>query len=83
MWKQPKFKKKKNLKVSQKVIVFYYLLFWDNENSWQTRTDEQEDEDGDGHHEWSVSIERDGLDDPRFKDLIPPEGQTHITWQHC
>lgn len=39
-------------------------------------TNEQENEDGDGHHEWRVSIERDGLDDPGLKDLIPPEGQT-------
>lgn len=36
-------------------------------------TDEQKDEDGDGHHEGSVSIESDGLHDPRFENTVPPK----------
>lgn len=44
-----------------------------------TRTDEQEDEDGDGDHERGVPVERDGFDDPGFKDLVPSEGTRHAT----
>lgn len=36
------------------------------------RTDKKEDEDGNNHHEWSVSIEGNSLDDTRFEDFIPP-----------
>lgn len=36
------------------------------------RTDKKEDEDGNNHHEWSVSIESNSLDDTRFEDFIPP-----------
>lgn len=36
------------------------------------RTDKEEDEDGNNHHEWSVSIESNSLDDTRFEDFIPP-----------
>lgn len=38
-------------------------------------TDEEEDKDGDGHHEPGVSIEGDGLNHPRLEDLVPPEQQ--------
>lgn len=50
------------------------LLLRDHDKNRHRRTDEQEDEDGDGHHEPGVSIPPDGLDDPGFEDLIPPEG---------
>ena len=54
-----------------------FLLLRDHDKNRHRRTDEQEDEDGDGHHEPGVSIPPDGLDDPGFEDLIPPEGGKH------
>lgn len=45
-------------------------------DSISKRTDEQEDEDGDGHHEGGVPIDGDGLDEPRLEDLTPPGAQT-------
>lgn len=44
-----------------------------------TRTDEQEDKDGDGNHERGVSIECNGFDNPGFKDLVPSERTRYAT----
>lgn len=36
------------------------------------RTDQQKDEDGENHHEGSVPIEGNSLDETRLEDFIPP-----------
>lgn len=47
-----------------------------NQQKHCRRTDEQKDEDGDGHHEGGVSIESDGLYDARFENAVPPKKTT-------
>lgn len=58
-----------------------------NQQKHCRRTDEQKDEDGDGHHEGGVSIESDGIYDARFENAVPPkknnnqENKTQISRQ--
>lgn len=49
----------------------------------QERTNQQEDKDGNNHHEGSVSIEGNSLDDTRFEDFIPPRFQRRKNKHKC
>ena len=40
-------------------------------------TDEQEDQDGDGHHEGGVAVESDGLDHAGLEETTPPSHTWH------
>lgn len=53
-----------------------------NQQKHCRRTDEQKDEDGDGHHEGGVSIESDGRYDARFENAVPPKKTTTRRIKH-